>query len=141
MATPADLLQRQMQARATERLLSSGDWVSAEELAQHGLRSSRNPQEVVKGWVEGGLIFSIQLEGIPLYPVYALDARTGSPQEGLRAVLEVLQGAGRNGWAIAWWLDSPNSYLDGKRPKDCLAGPPDQLLRAARAEVQGNQHG
>lgn len=141
MATPAELLQRQMQARATERLLSSGDWVSAEELAQRGFRSFRTPQEVVQGWVEAGLIFSIEHEGVSLYPVYALDARTGSPQEGLRAILAMLREAGRHAWAIAWWLDSPNSYLNGKRPKDCLTGPLDELLRAARAEAGGVQHG
>lgn len=141
MRTAVEVLQHQMQVGATERLLGSGDWVSAEELAHHGLRSSRNPHEAVKGWVEAGLIFSIQHEGMSLYPVYALDARTESPQEGLRAVLDVLQGAGRSGWAIAWWLASPNCYLDGRRPKDCLPGPLDELLQAARAETQGIQHG
>lgn len=141
MSTAAEALQHQMQVRSTERLLGSGDWITAEEVAQLGHRSSRNAQTLAQGWVDQGLIFSIQHEGVCLYPAYALDAQTGAPLEGVRAVLEVLRGAGRHEWAIAWWLDSPNGYLNGRRPKDFLAGPLDQLLQAAHAEAQGVQHG
>lgn len=141
MATDAEDVQQQMQARATERLLASGDWISAEEMARLFHRSSRNTQALLLGWVERGLIFSIENEGVSLYPAYALDAQSGTPLAELRAVLKVLQQAGRGGWAMAWWFDCPNSYLDGKRPKDLLAGPLDQVLQAAHAEAQGVQHG
>lgn len=141
MATNAKALQQQMQTRATARLLGTGDWVPLDEIARLSQGSASNAQARVLDWLEEGRLFSIQHEGNSLYPTYALNAQTGAPLEGLAAVLDLLQRAGRDGWAIAWWLDSPNSYLDGRRPKDSLAPPLDLLLRAAHAESQGAQHG
>lgn len=105
-------------------------------------RSPATAKTLIDGWMAEGRILSIHHGGECLYPTYALDARTGhQPQDGLRSVLEVLRGAGRDNWAIAWWLDSPNSYLNGRQPKNCLAEPMDSLLDAAQSEAHGIQHG
>lgn len=55
--------------------------------------------------------------------------------------MQAFQGAGRDGWAVAWWISSPNSHLDGRRTKDCLATQPDAVLKAARIEAREIQHG
>jgi hypothetical protein len=58
----------------------------------------------------------------------------------MKRVLDVF-GQIATGWRLAFWFDSPNSYLDGKRPKECLAGDIDQVLFAAEKEVRGVEHG
>lgn len=141
MSAQARAMQLRMQERATSRLLASGDWILPEEVARLGQRSRGNADALARRWVRSGLIYSIRHQGKNLYPAYALDRETGyRPAEALKPVLEVLHGAGRQGWAIAFWFDSPNSWLAGRRPKDCLAGPRDELLVAARAESLGTQH-
>lgn len=142
MSKQAEALQHQMQARATARILGSSDWISAEEMARLGHRSSRNAGALARSWRKKGVIFSIRQDGESLYPVYALDPLAGNrPLAGLGRVLKALGGDNANAWAMAFWFDSPNSYLGGRRPKDCLAGPLDELLLAAHAEAQGVQHG
>ena len=138
----AEALQTKMQERATERLLRSGDWITAEEIARLGNRSSRNAHALACSWMKRRLIFSIQHEGLRLYPSYALDPAAGyTPKAALRSLIAVLPDGDRAGWRMAFWFDCPNSYLDGRRPKDCLSGPQDELLIAARNEAQGIQHG
>lgn len=129
-------IQLQMQARATTRLLGSGDWLTAEEVAQRGFAPSQ-----VRDWEERGLLFSIEREGVSLYPAYALDPTTGIPPAGVRVALEVLQWTGHSGWRIAFWFDNPNGYLGGERPKDCLKGPLAPLRFAAEREAEGILHG
>lgn len=142
MEAQAEPLQWKMQKRATSRLLSSGDWITAEEVAQLGNRSPRNAHTLAYRWTKKGLIFSIQHEGRRLYPLYALDPAAGyKPKAALRSLIAILPDDDRAGWRRAFWFDSPNSYLDGRRPKECLSGPLDELLFAARHETQGIQHG
>lgn len=141
MPSQAEVIQHQMQTRASERLISSGDWISAEELAWRGRLSPENAQTRASAWVEQGLLFSIQHEGMSLYPAYALDAQTGYPLKPLSPILEVLQAAGRNGWALAFWFNSPNSYLSSRPPKDCLHAALSDVAQAAKWEAMCAQHG
>lgn len=142
MEAEAEALQKHMQERATGRLLHSDDWITAEEIARLGHRSSRNAHALAYRWANKGLIFSIQHEGRRLYPSYALDPAAGHrPKAALRCLIAALPDSDRAGWRLAFWFDSPNSYLNGRRPKDCLDSPLDDLLRAARAEAAGVGHG
>lgn len=138
----AEAPQRGMQGRATSRLLSSGEWITAEDIARLGHRSSRNAHALACRWTKKGLIFSIQHEGTRLYPSYALDPAAGyTPKAALHTLITVLPDGDRAGWRLAFWFDSPNSYLNGRRPKHCLDSRLTELLRAARAEAEGVRHG
>lgn len=142
MEAEAEALQKKMQERATGRLLQSGDWITAEEIARLGHRNSRNAHALACRWTKKGLIFSIQHGETHLYPSYALDPAAGyRPKTALRSLVAVLPDGNPTGWRLAFWFDSPNSYLNGRRPKDCLDSPLDDLLRAAHAEAEGERHG
>ena len=91
MPNQAEAIQHQMQLRATERLLKSGDWLSAEDVAQLGLRSSRNTKALAHSWAKKGLLFAIRQEGSPLYPAYALDPETGYRPSELQGHLGCVQ--------------------------------------------------
>lgn len=139
--TPALLMQSQMQARAMTGVLASGDWLTAAQVAQLGRRSSTNPSAHTSKWKKQGLIFSIEYKSREYYPGYALDPEDHyRPRPLLKKVLDVFGGPGK-GWKLAFWFNSPNSYLDGKAPKECLAAGSDQVIFAAEREVSGVEHG
>ncbi|MNJ13090.1 hypothetical protein D3C77_72940 [compost metagenome] len=46
-----------------------------------------------------------------------------------------------NGWGMALWFESSNSYLAGKLPKDVLSSDPDAVVNAALDEIGGSSHG
>ena len=47
----------------------------------------------------------------------------------------------RNGWEIAFWFAGVNSYLGGRAPKEVVANQPEAVLKAAKTEAIGLQHG
>jgi hypothetical protein len=46
----------------------------------------------------------------------------------------------KDGWAMAFWFASPNTFLGGKRPKEVLSANPLGVLSAAKEEVSGVVH-
>lgn len=103
------------------------------------LLPTRDLDEVrVKRWVTAGRIFTIERGGELLIPTYALD-KLGQPEPILGEVLKVL--AGRTPFSIAAWFESPNSYLDGKRPREFLATDGLAVVKAAEHSVEGGFHG
>jgi len=55
-------------------------------------------------------------------------------------VIGILAGH-KDGWGMAYWFQSVNGFLGGKRPQDLLATDPDRVIAAARDEVLGVLHG
>lgn len=47
----------------------------------------------------------------------------------------------KDGWGLAYWFRSDNSFLGGKRPQDLLASDPERVIAAAEDEVQEVAHG
>ncbi len=88
-----------------------------------------------------GQIFAIHHNGSDYYPLYALDPANGyRPLPVVADILRLFAGS-KDSWQVALWFGSVNSYLSGKRPQDVLTEAPEPLLRAARAEAEGLQHG
>jgi hypothetical protein len=46
----------------------------------------------------------------------------------------------RDGWGLAFWFHSANSFLGGKRPKDFLASQSGLVVAAAADEVIAAVH-
>ena len=64
------------------------------------------------------------------FPPYALDPSTDyRPAQGLAAFL-----GRKDGWGLAYWFASVNSFIGGKRPQDLL-------IAAAQDDVAGVLHG
>jgi hypothetical protein len=133
-------MQSEMQARAISRIIVSGDWLTVREMADVADQSITNSSACISEWKERGLIFSIQFQGEDYYPSFALDPkRQFFPRPELMPMLTIL--ANRSSWELAFWFDSPNGYLGGRRPKELLATEPENVLLAARMEAQGIGHG
>lgn len=138
---PNELKEAAMLARARSAVLNSGDWITAPQIARVAGFSATNPSVQPGKWKRDGAIFAIRHNGIDYYPTFGLDAETGyRPLKAMAAVIQVL-AATKDGWGMAYWFQSLNSFLGGKRPQDLLASVPQRVLAAAEDEVQEISHG
>lgn len=138
---PNELKEAAMLARARTAVIESGDWLTAAQLAEMAQFSSSNPSAQPNKWKRDGAIFAIRHNGIDYFPSYALDPHTGyRPRKAMSEIIKTF-GAAKDGWGLAYWFMSDNSFLGGKRPKDLLATQAGQVLAAARDELEGSLHG
>lgn len=119
---PSTLLREaRMLAKAKTEILKSNDWVTANEISNLAQFSSGNPSSQPNKWKHAGKIFALRHEGIDYFPIYGLDPTQGfRPFSALGSVIATL-GTMKDGWALAFWFASPNTFLDGKRPKEVLS--------------------
>ncbi|VVP83060.1 hypothetical protein PS910_02145 [Pseudomonas fluorescens] len=139
---PSTLLREaKMLAAAKTEILQSNDWVTASEISDLAQFKSSNPSSQPNKWKLAGKIFALRHEAVDYFPMYGLDPSHGyRPFAGLEPVISTLASK-KDGWGMAFWFASPNSYLGGKRPKDILQLSPDRVLDAARDSVAGVMHG
>lgn len=138
--TPAMLKEAEMMARAQKAVLASADWLTAPQLATLAGFSESNLSAQPSKWRREGQIFSVRLDGTDYFPGYGLDRDTGyRPLKALKKVLEVFKGH-KEGWGLAYWFSSHNSFLGGKRPQDLLKTQPGQVLAAAQDALQAIDH-
>lgn len=129
------------EAQARKAVLESGDWLTAAEVAQLAGLSTRNPSAQPNKWKKQGLIFAISHNGVDYFPGYGLDRKASfRPLKAMANVIEAFAGH-KDGWGMAYWFRSDNSFLGGKRPQDLLATAPDRVIEAARDEVLEVAHG
>ena len=139
--SPRLLKEAAMLVKARKAVLESGDWLSAVELTQLAQLSTANPSSQPNKWKKAGRIFAIHHNGVDYFPAYGLDKDEDfRPLKALAQVIEVLDDH-KNGWGMAFWFMSVNSFLGGKRPQDLLVSHPEQVINAARDEVQAVEHG
>ncbi|NMP26234.1 hypothetical protein GW590_05020 [Rahnella sp. SAP-1] len=130
-----------MQTRARKAVLDSGNWLTALELAELADLSLTNPSVQPNKWKKAGQIFAIRHRGIDYFPDYGLDKNTHyRPLKVMAQIIEIFSGQ-KDGWGMAFWFMSVNSFLGGKRPQDLLAVEPERVIAAARDEVEGVLHG
>ncbi|WP_299999642.1 hypothetical protein [uncultured Cedecea sp.] len=140
-ASPRILKEVAMLVKARKAVLESGDWLSAAELAQLAQLSTANPSAQPNKWKRGGRIFAIHHSGVDYFPAYGLNRDEGfRPLKALAQVIEIFADH-KNGWGMAFWFMSVNSFLGGKRPQDLLVSHPEQVIAAARDEIQAPEHG
>lgn len=137
---PAVFKEAQMLAKAKKAVLESGDWLSAGDIANLAESTSRNPSSQPNRWKREGRIFAIRHNGNDYFPIYALDKDAGyRPLPAIAEILKVFDGK-KDGWGLAYWFTSLNSYLGGKRPQDLLVAAPERVKAAAGDEVADVQH-
>ena len=135
------MAEARMTGLARREVLTSGDWLTAGQIAEVAGFSSANPSAQPNKWKKEGQIFAIRHQNLDYYPGYGLDATAGyRPLKGLAPVLAVLDGA-KDGWGLAYWFASANSLLGGNRPQDLLASAPARVLAAAQDEMAAIAHG
>ncbi|WP_223434146.1 MULTISPECIES: hypothetical protein [unclassified Pseudomonas] len=139
---PSTLLREaRMLAQAKTEILQSSDWVTASEVSSLAHFSSGNPSSQPNKWKHAGKIFALRHEGVDYFPIYGLDPGQGfRPFSALKNVIATLATM-KDGWSMAIWIASPNTFLSGKRPKEVLSANPSGVLAAAKEEVSGVIHG
>lgn len=139
--SPLLLKEAAMLVQARSAVLESGDLLTAAEVAQLAGLSMRNPSAQPNKWKKQGLIFAISHNGVDYFPGYGLDREAGfRPIKAMAKVIETFAGH-KDGWGMAYWFRSDNSFLGGKRPQDLLATSPEQVIEAALDEIQEIAHG
>jgi hypothetical protein len=138
------IIEAKMTAHARSAVFASGDWLTAGQVAEMAGFSKTNPSAQPNKWKQNGAIFAVAHQGVDYFPSYALnpDAKY-RPYKALADVIKVF-GKKKDAWGLAYWFASVNSFLGGSRPQDLLANNPDQVIMAARDEVDeldGAAHG
>ncbi|WP_019467535.1 hypothetical protein [Dyella japonica] len=115
---------------ARQEAFRSTEWLPAKSLDHQHL----------KQWLREERIFGVRLDGVDWYPAYLFEPTSGRPAQGLDQVIRAFGGVG-DGWRLAFWFASVNSYLGGKRPQDELPRDPAAVASAAIQENQPVEHG
>lgn len=133
--------ERKMFDLARSHILSSGDFLLAQDLADHLGIHVQLMGAALKEWEADRRIFSIEHGDFKSFPVYAFPAEGGaSPIPALKDILSILYPM-KNGWGVSFWFISPNAFLGGKRPQDLLSTEVNSVILAARDETVGVTHG
>jgi hypothetical protein len=135
------LAQARMMIEAKRAILDSGDYIPAAEIAKIAGYSDTNPSAQPNKWKREGAVFAVQHNGVDYFPLFSLDAETNyKPLPALKSVLDRFHGS-KGGWSLAFWFAGLNSFLDDRKPQDLLASDPEQVIAAARDEMEGLEHG
>lgn len=138
--SPALLREAEMMLRAKVAVLEGADWLTAAQIASIAGFSDKNPSAQLHKWKRDGAIFAIRRNGIDYFPSYALDPdREYRPYRGLKKIIDHFEGS-KEGWGLAFWFQSTNSFLGGKRPMELLAKKTDEVIAAAADESIGVAH-
>ena len=76
-----------------------------------------NPSASSSEWKREGRVFAIQHDGKDLFPAFQF--ADGQPLPIIKEILEALP-EDLTPWQTAFWFQSPNGWLDGKTPQECL---------------------
>lgn len=129
-----------MLGQARQAVLASGDWLTAIQIAKLAGLSTRNPSSQPNKWKKQGKIFAIRHKGTDYFPGYGLDPKASyRPIKALAEVIKIFSEH-KDSWGMAYWFQSDNSLLAGKRPQDFLATEPERVLEAAQDEAQEIAH-
>ncbi len=141
VAKPHLLREAAMEVSARKAILNSGDWLTAAQVSELAGFSSSNPSAQPNKWKSQGQIFAIKHNGLDYYPGFALNADAGyRPLKAMAKIIAIFSGE-KDGWGMAFWFQSDNSYLGGLKPQDLLASKPDSVVDAALDEVEEVAHG
>lgn len=141
VAKPHLLREAAMESKARKAVLESGEWLTAAEISELAGFSPRNPSAQPNKWKKQGIIFAIKHGNVDYYPAFALDKHAGyRPFKAMAKVLDIL-AAYKDGWGLAYWFQSANSFLGGELPQDMIATDPERVIGAALDEVEEVAHG
>lgn len=137
---PNLLKEAAMVARSRKAVLEGADWLTAAQVSELAGLSTSNPSAQPNKWKRQRQVFAVHHNGVDYFPGYGLDPEAGyRPRKAMKSILEVF-GETKDGWGLAYWFLSANSLLGGRRPQDVLSGNPEQVLAAARDEIEDVAH-
>lgn len=133
-----DAITKDHNQRAMALILQGTRWLAADELSPLRPGNKTPGVDLLNQWLAAGLVYTIEVDGMPKVPLYALDGN-GEPAAGLKPVLQILAGLG--GVQLAAFFESPSTWLDGRRPREVLHSDPAAVMYAAQNRMSGALHG
>lgn len=130
---------RAREATLRSHILADTEWLDASQLSERVGFENKNRSAGPNTWKRRNKIFAISNKGKNLYPRYCLDD-AWQPLPVVKAILDIFDNC-KSGWSLAYWFGTPNSWLNGEKPKDRLATDSKAVIKAATAEKEGLQHG
>ncbi|ETS33594.1 hypothetical protein BB987_12805 [Photorhabdus temperata] len=122
-----------------ESILSDSIWLTSVAISDgYGFKSS-NKSAGPNRWKNSNKIFAITIDGKDYFPQYALN-EDFKPLDIVKKII-TLFGDKKTSWGLAVWFGSNNSWLGNKKPKEVLRTMPEQVLIAARGELERGVHG
>jgi hypothetical protein len=126
-----------LMAEAIECIFFGTNWLSAEEVIANlsvgkGIDSQSSKHAGAARlllWKNEGIIFALQKDGTDWYARYQFDG-SFYPLPIMKTIL--MQFANAPPIEIAAWMESPNNYLDAKRPRELAQELPYAVLQALR---------
>ncbi|WP_069268955.1 hypothetical protein [Paraburkholderia nodosa] len=130
-----------VQQAARQAVFEACDWLTAAQVDRLACPDADTQPLLAERWKQEGRLFSVRRGQGEYFPSYGLDPeRQYRPLAALARVLHVF-GETKDGWRLAFWFASVNSWLDGRRPLDLLAAEPERVIAAAHEEARGVPYG
>ncbi len=141
MTTSTSFREAEMEARARRAVMESGDWLTVDEILQLQGVSSHSGCAQPAQWKQQDEIFTINDHGTEYYPAFGLEKEAGyQPYSVMSKIIDIFKDD-KDGWGMAIWFQSVNSYLGREKPQALIGSDPDLVINAAIDEVQGVKHG
>jgi hypothetical protein len=119
-------------ARARARFFEAWPCLTSKQVAEAAGHGSKNQSMTTSRWKGSGKIFSVRYNGVEYFPAFQF--QDGQPLETISRVLRLL-GERKSGWQTAFWFTSPNGWLNGRKPAECL-NDADAVVGAAAEEAE-----
>ena len=127
-----------LQVAALDAVLSGTTWHPVDSPEDFPLHCGAFTSGQLIQLLNDGALFAINIGGRRLVPDYAFDSLGNT----FHVISELVQlFADSSPLRLASWMESRNSLLDGRRPREALETQPQLVVRAARAHLQGPMHG
>ena len=154
--SPLDQRRARMTAEAMRDIFTGTEWLNADQVGEqaaigdltgHGQEATpqgltaaqrRAASARVNRWKHEGKLFALAREGRDWYPRYQFDALF----RPLPVMPEILANFGAvAAMQVASWMESPNTYIAGKRPREVIEHAPQDVLAALAERQRGGLHG
>ena len=113
-----------------EHFISRYRGLSAPQVADETGNTAKNRSAIASRWTAEKKIFGVRFKNQTLYPAFQF--KDGEPIPPITDILKEMPSA-FTGWDLAFFLTSPNAYLDGKLPLDLLKSQPERVVSLAHA--------
>jgi hypothetical protein len=91
------------------------------------------PISLLARWIVERQVVGLSWQGETLLPLFQFDLAAGCLRDGISEVIAELSGP-FDDWEMTEWFAQPNAWLQNRAPAACLAGDPDSVRQAARAD-------
>jgi hypothetical protein len=113
-----------------EHFVSHYKGLSASQVADETGNTAKNRSAITSRWTSEKKIFGVRFRNQTLYPAFQF--KDGEPIPTIAEILKEMPAA-FTGWDLAFFMTSPNAYLDGKLPLELLKSNPERLVSLAHA--------